>query len=53
LLKSNHVHWIAIPEEADSLAQAFGEAHGRYAQYANARWGRHGDCAAGRRPVGR
>jgi putative transposase len=41
-LMSNHVHWIAVPQEADSLAKAFGEAHGRYAQYANARLGRHG-----------
>ncbi|MFN0171073.1 MAG: transposase [Bryobacteraceae bacterium] len=41
-LMSNHVHWIAVPEEVDSLAKAFGEAHGRYAQYANARLGRRG-----------
>ncbi|MFN0164961.1 MAG: transposase [Bryobacteraceae bacterium] len=41
-LMSNHVHWIAVPEEVDSLAKAFGEAHGRYAQDANARLGSHG-----------
>lgn len=39
---SNHVHWIVVPEQVDSLAQAFGEAHGRYAQYANTRFSRHG-----------
>jgi hypothetical protein len=33
---SNHVHWIVIPDQPDSLAKAFGEAHGRYAHYANA-----------------
>jgi putative transposase len=41
-LMSNHVHWIAIPAAADSLAQAFGEAHGRYAQYANSKLCRAG-----------
>jgi len=41
-LMSNHVHWIVIPGQADSLAKAFGEAHGRYAHYANALRNRSG-----------
>lgn len=41
-LMSNHVHWVVVPERADSLARTFGEAHGRYAAYANARRGRSG-----------
>jgi len=35
-LMPNHVHWIVIPSTATALAQAFGEAHGKYAHYANA-----------------
>jgi putative transposase len=41
-LMSNHVHWIVIPAGADSLTKAFGEAHNRYAHYANAVLERHG-----------
>lgn len=41
-LMSNHVHWIAVPDHADSLGRAFGEAHGRYAHYANAKQNRSG-----------
>ena len=41
-LMSNHVHWIVIPCQPDSLARAFGEAHGRYAHYANALRNRSG-----------
>jgi putative transposase len=32
---SNHAHWVAVPTEADSLTKVFGEAHSRYAHYAN------------------
>ena len=39
---SNHVHWIVIPGQPDSLARAFGQAHGRYAHYANALRNRSG-----------
>jgi putative transposase len=39
---TNHVHWIAVPHSVDSLARTFGEAHGRYAAYANAKLGRSG-----------
>ncbi len=41
-LMSNHVQWIANPGQPDSLARAFGEAHGRYAHYANALRNRSG-----------
>ncbi len=41
-LMSNHAHWIVIPAEPDSLTQAFGEAHSRYAHYANAALDRRG-----------
>jgi putative transposase len=33
---SNHVHLIAIPQQAESLGQALKETHGRYASYWNA-----------------
>lgn len=35
-LMTNHVHWIVVPGQSDSLAKAFAQAHGRYAHYANA-----------------
>lgn len=34
-LMPNHVHFIAIPEEEDSLARTFNYAHMRYSQYFN------------------
>ena len=39
---TNHVHWIVVPEMADSLAVLFRRVHGRYAQYFNARRRRRG-----------
>jgi putative transposase len=36
-LMPNHIHLIAVPEREDSLAVALRRAHGRYAQYFNAR----------------
>jgi putative transposase len=33
---SNHVHLIAVPREADGLAQALKQTHGRYTSYWNA-----------------
>ena len=33
---------VVVPRADESLARAFGEAHGRYAGYANARVSRHG-----------
>ncbi len=41
-LMSNHIHLVAIPEEAQSLAIALRRTHGRYALYLNARRGRVG-----------
>jgi putative transposase len=41
-LMPNHVHWIAVPKYAESLARTFGDAHGRYAAYANAKLSRSG-----------
>lgn len=41
-LMTNHIHLVATPESADSLAIALQRAHGRYAQYLNARRGRSG-----------
>jgi putative transposase len=41
-LMPNHVHLVAAPDEADSLAVALRRAHGRYATYLNARRGRTG-----------
>jgi putative transposase len=36
-LMPNHIHLIAVPEQADSLAVCLRRVHGRYAQYLNAR----------------
>ncbi|MEK7403529.1 MAG: transposase [Acidobacteriota bacterium] len=41
-LMPNHVHWVVSPPEADSLTRVFGEAHSRYAHYANAKLNRSG-----------
>jgi putative transposase len=41
-LMPNHVHLVAIPGREDSLAVLLRRAHGRYAQYYNARVGRNG-----------
>jgi putative transposase len=37
---SNHIHLIAVPENATALAEFMQRVHGRYAQYLNARRGR-------------
>jgi putative transposase len=39
---SNHVHWVVVPERADSLAVLFRRVHGAYAQAVNAGLGRSG-----------
>jgi len=41
-LMTNHVHVIAIPRRADSLAKAIGRTHWLYAQYVNRLHGRSG-----------
>jgi len=47
-LMPNHIHLIAVPGEEDSLAVALRRAHGRYAQYFNARKLRSGHLWQGR-----
>ena len=39
---TNHVHWIVVPDQADSLAVLFRRLHGHYAQYFNVRRRRRG-----------
>ena len=34
-LMNNHVHFIAVPEQEDSMARVFNSAHMRYSQYFN------------------
>ena len=41
-LMSNHIHLVAVPENAATLAEVMQWVHGRYAQYLNARRGRCG-----------
>src|SRR5450432_329262 len=41
-LMTNHVHFVAVPDRADSLAVLFRGANGRYAQAVNIRRGRSG-----------
>ncbi|HUT25174.1 MAG TPA: transposase [Sumerlaeia bacterium] len=41
-LMTNHVHLVAVPERADSLAKAIGRAHYFYTRYANRRYKRSG-----------
>ncbi len=41
-LMTNHVHWLVVPEQPDSLHVLFRRVQGRYAQYLNARRGRTG-----------
>jgi putative transposase len=41
-LMTNHVHFVAVPDRADSLAVLFRRANGRYAQAVNIRRGRSG-----------
>ena len=41
-LETNHVHLVAVPRSADALAQALGQAHGKYARWFNRRYRRSG-----------
>ena len=41
-LMTNHVHWVVVPAQEDSLAVLFRRVHGRYAQYLNAKRQRTG-----------
>jgi len=47
-LMQNHVHFIAIPNEIDSLAKTFNAAHMRYAQYFNKKLKQRGHLWQGR-----
>jgi len=47
-LMQNHVHFIAIPEEAVSLAKTFNTAHMRYSQYFNKKLRQRGHLWQGR-----
>jgi putative transposase len=47
-LMTNHVHLIAIPERADSLARAIGEAHRLYTKGVNEKLGVRGYLFQGR-----
>ncbi|MDB5709285.1 MAG: hypothetical protein JWL96_1355 [Sphingomonas bacterium] len=47
-LMDNHVHLILVPEHADGLRAALGEAHRRYTSHVNARQGWSGYLFQGR-----
>jgi len=47
-LMDNHVHLVAIPHEAEALAQAIGRTHFRYTQYINRCHRRSGHLWQGR-----
>ena len=47
-LMSNHVHFIAVPRQPDSLALTFNVAHMRYAQHVHAKEERKGHLWQGR-----
>jgi putative transposase len=44
----NHVHFIAIPHEKDSLAKTFNTAHMRYSKYFNSKLDQRGHLWQGR-----
>ena len=47
-LMSNHVHFIAVPMESDSLSKTFNILHMRYSQYINTRQENRGHLWQGR-----
>jgi putative transposase len=47
-LMSNHIHFIVIPEEVDSISKAFNRAHFRYSQYYNKKKNQKGHLWQGR-----
>jgi putative transposase len=47
-LMSNHVHFVAVPQEPESMARAFNTLHMRYAQHFNERQGGKGHLWQGR-----
>ena len=47
-LMTNHVHLVAVPESADSMARTLRRAHSQYAQWFNRRYHRSGHLWQGR-----
>ncbi len=47
-LMPNHVHFVAVPQESDSLAKTFNTSHMRYSQYYNKKNGNTGHLWQGR-----
>jgi putative transposase len=47
-LMTNHVHLVAVPDQADSMARTLRRAHSRYAQWFNRRYHRSGHLWQGR-----
>jgi len=47
-LMSNHVHFICVPQNQDSLAKTFNALHMRYSQYVNQKKGARGHLWQGR-----
>lgn len=47
-LMSDHVHYVCVPRDADSLAKTLNTLHMRYSQYFNHKKGRHGHLWQGR-----
>ena len=47
-LMTNHIHFVAVPQNSDSLARAFGEAHRRYTRMRNFAEGVRGYLFQGR-----
>jgi putative transposase len=47
-LMSDHVHFVCVPRDADSLAKALNTLHMRYSQYFNNKKHRHGHLWQGR-----
>ena len=45
---TNHVHLVAVPESADSMARTLRRAHSQYAQWFNRRYHRSGHLWQGR-----
>jgi putative transposase len=42
-LMSNHVHYVAVPEQLDSIAKVFHSCHGTYDKYFNKKYGLTGN----------
>jgi putative transposase len=47
-LMENHVHFIVVPQNPDSMARTFNQAHMRYSQYFNSKMAKRGHLWQGR-----